>query len=120
MTMTASASPASAHAGTSIVELSAETFDAQVLQAHVPVLVDFTATWCSPCRALTPILQKIAHEGGGAVMVGSVDGDDAPGICARYGVKSFPTIVAFVNGREVARHVGLTSKERLLGLLRAG
>ena len=81
-----------------------------------PVLVDFTATWCMPCKALAPVLEKLAAETRGTLDVVAVDGDDAPAISNRYKVRAFPTVVAFVGGREVGRVVGLTSKEKLLAL----
>lgn len=81
------------------------------------MLVDFTATWCTPCRALAPVLTKIAGEQAGRLKVVAVYGDESPGLAARYGVKGFPTLIAFAGGREVARHVGLTTAERLMKLL---
>ncbi len=93
------------------------TFDARVLASEVPVLVDFTATWCAPCRALAPVLEAIARTEEGKVAVVAVDGDASPSLSNRYRVKSFPTVIAFARGKEVARVVGLTSRERLLGLL---
>lgn len=102
-----------------IHEITDQNFEAEVLASTVPVLVDFTATWCSPCRALAPILHKLAAEGAGRLKVGSIDGDENPAICARFGIKGFPTVIAFAGGREVARHVGLTSKEKLLKMVEA-
>lgn len=95
-------------------EVTEENFAAEVLGSSVPVLLDFTATWCAPCRALTPILEGIARERAGALVVASVDGDASPGIAARYGVKSFPTLLVFAKGQVVAKHVGLTTRARIL------
>jgi thioredoxin 1 len=92
-------------------------FDEQVLASPVPVLVDFTAAWCSPCRALEPIVDRIAREQQGAVRVARIDVDEAPATAARFGIRGMPTVVAFVGGRERARHVGLTRAEVLLRLL---
>lgn len=92
-------------------------FDARVLASDVPVLVDFTAAWCVPCKALAPVLATLARENAGKVAVVAVDADAAPTLANRFRVKSFPTVVAFSGGKEVARVVGLTSKERLLELL---
>jgi thioredoxin 1 len=93
------------------------TFDQEVLGAAVPVLVDFTARWCPPCRALLPIVHAVATENAGRLEVRTVDGDEQTALAARWRVKAFPTIIAFAGGREVARHVGLTTKEKLLALV---
>src|SRR5690349_17729899 len=100
-----------------IPTITERTFEAEVLRASVPVLLDFTATWCSPCRALTPILHKIAAEGAGRIKVVAVDGDDNPELATRLGVRGFPTIIAFVDGKEVARQVGLASKEKIAKMI---
>jgi thioredoxin 1 len=100
-----------------VLEVTQQTFEAEVLASKVPVLVDFTATWCAPCRALKPILAKLAKEGEGRFKVLTLDGDENPDLAARYRVKGFPTVVAFADGRETGRHIGLTSKDRLLALL---
>src|SRR5215471_17553258 len=101
-----------------VPEINAQTFETEVLAATVPVLVDFTATWCSPCRALKPILEKLAKEGEGRFKVLAVDGDESPDLAARFGVKGFPTVIAFAGGKETGRQIGLTSKDRLLALLK--
>ena len=89
------------------------TFDAEVLAAPRPVLVEFGATWCASCKALAPIVHKIAEERTGRVDVGVVDLDEAPSVAARLGIRGVPTLVVFAGGKEVARHVGLTSHARL-------
>lgn len=98
-------------------EINELDFDAEVLEAGVPVLVDFTAQWCPPCRALAPILHRLAEEGAGRLKVVAVDGDRSPALARRFGIRGLPTVVAFAGGREVARHVGLTTKEKLLKLV---
>ena len=92
-------------------------FDAEVLASQVPILVDFTATWCPPCRALAPILHAVAAEHEGRLAVGTIDGDACPSLAARFRIKAFPTVIAFAGGKEVARHVGLTTKAKLLKLV---
>ncbi|WP_437940520.1 thioredoxin family protein [Sorangium sp. So ce341] len=98
-------------------EINELDFDAEVLEAGVPVLVEFTAEWCPPCRALAPILQKVAEEGAGRLKVVAVNGDRSPAVARRFGIRGLPTVVAFAGGKEVARHVGLTTKEKLLKLV---
>jgi thioredoxin 1 len=94
-----------------------QTFEAEVLSAPEPVLVDFTATWCSPCRALLPILHKLSVEGAGRLKVVKVDSDASPGLATRFGVRALPTVIAFAGGKEVARHAGLTTREKLLKMI---
>jgi len=89
------------------------TFDAKVLASPRPVLVEFGATWCGPCKALAPIVHKLAEERAGEIEVGSVDVDDAPSVATRFGIRGVPTLVVFSGGREVARQVGLTSHAKL-------
>lgn len=92
-------------------------FEADVLKSDVPVLVDFTATWCGPCKALAPIVDKIADDFSGKVRVGKCDIDDSPSTAAKYGVRSVPTVMVFKNGEKIAQHVGLTNRDKLVQLL---
>ena len=94
-----------------------ETFSAEVLAADLPVLVEFGAVWCAPCRALEPILTGLAQEGVGRWKVVAVDMDTSPGIAAKHSVRGAPTVIVFSKGIEVGRHLGLTRRETLLGLL---
>jgi thioredoxin 1 len=96
-----------------------ENFDDEVLRSPVPVLVDFATPWCAPCRALAPVLERLAAEGAGRVKVGSVSADEHPALAARYVVKGYPTIVAFFGGEERARRLGATTKEKLLEMVEA-
>lgn len=94
-----------------------DTFDALVLQHDKPVLVDFTASWCRPCQALTPTLEKLAASSAGDFRVVKLDVDESKATAARYGVRSMPTLVVFRGGEQCARHVGLTDYATLSRLV---
>ena len=91
-------------------ELTALNFKEEVLEAEKPVLVDFWATWCGPCRRQAPIVEELAGEG---FAVGKVDVDAQPALAQQYRIMSIPTLLVFKGGQEVKRFVGLTSKEVL-------
>ncbi|HSQ63198.1 MAG TPA: thioredoxin [Polyangiaceae bacterium] len=88
-------------------------FDAEVLKADKTVLVDFTASWCGPCKALAPVIEKVADEAAGKYKVVKVDVDEAPKLASRYGIRGVPTVMAFRGGEQVAQQVGLTNLETL-------
>lgn len=93
-------------------------FDDEVLKSSAPVLVDFTATWCGPCRQLSPIVEQVADELAGSVTVGKVDVDDSPVTAGKFGVRSVPTVMVFKGGERAAQHIGLTTKHKLLELVK--
>ncbi len=104
-------------ASAKVIEVDDGSFEAEVLAADVPVLVDFGARWCPPCRALEPIVKRLASESAGRVKVVTVDTDASPLTARRYGVKAVPTVMVFRNGEKTALHLGATTREKLLELL---
>ena len=88
-------------------------FDAEVKESAQPVLVDFGAEWCGPCRALAPIVQELASEFDGQLKVGTVDIDHSRGVAAQFGIMSVPTIIFFKGGEVVDKVVGLRPKAEL-------
>ena len=94
--------------------LTESTFDGTVLQARLPVLVDFWARWCPPCRWLDPVVEEIAAEQAGRLLVARVDADENPELVRRYGTLSLPSLLVFVDGVERTRLVGARPKGRLL------
>jgi thioredoxin 1 len=85
-------------AGKSTLTFTAENFDQEVLASKVPVLVDFWAEWCGPCRALGPTIDALANAYGERVKVGKLNVDEHPAIAAKYGVRSIPTVIVFAHG----------------------
>lgn len=99
------------------MKITNETFDEQVMKSELPVLVDFWATWCGPCKMLAPVIDEISAEQQGKVNVGKIDIDENPDLAARFGVMNIPTVILFKDGKEVSRSVGLVPKDRLLAML---
>ncbi len=92
-------------------------FDDEVLKSNDPVLVDFTATWCGPCKQLAPIVDQLATELAGKVKVGKLDIDDSPIVASKLGIRGVPTLMVFKNGERAAQHVGVTTKAKILALI---
>jgi thioredoxin 1 len=100
-----------------IVRVDEETFADEVLAAEVPVLVEFGAKWCGPCRALEPVLHRLADEAEGRWKIATIDIDESPALAAKYSVRGAPTMMVFTAGVERARHLGLTRHETLTALI---
>jgi len=96
------------------VAVTEQNFEDEVLKAQVPVLVDFWAAWCGPCRAVAPIVEELAYEQAGKLKVVKVDVDDSPDVSGRYGVLSIPTLMLFKGGQMVERLVGAYPKAAIL------
>ena len=99
------------------ITITSQNFEAEVLQSPVPVLLDFWATWCPPCRALSPIVAEIASEYAGRIKVGKVNIDEEPTLGAQFRISSIPTLMVFKDGKITGQSVGLVNKERVLALL---
>ena len=100
-----------------LIEITDTNFEKEVLQSELPVLVDFSATWCGPCKVLTPIVEKMATEYAGTYKIGKLDVDDSPATAQKFGIRGVPTVMVFKAGKMVGQHVGLANKELLLKLL---
>jgi thioredoxin 1 len=96
-----------------VAEFDDNNFASEVLEANGPVLVDFWAPWCGPCRLIAPVVEQLAGENAGAIKVGKLNVDDAPNAAQNYGVSSIPTLMLFKNGEVVDRFVGVQPKSRL-------
>jgi thioredoxin 1 len=94
-------------------KLSDRTFESEVLKAEIPVLVDFTAVWCGPCKMLDPIIQQLALDWQGKAKIMKLDVDDNPHLAMDYQVMGVPTLMLFKNGKPVERVTGYQSKDRL-------
>jgi thioredoxin 1 len=106
-------------ASANVIELTDANFDAEVNGSSTPVLVDFWAPWCGPCRMIAPLIDEIADEKVGAVKVGKVNVDDNPQTAAKFRIQAIPTILIFKNGEKKEQITGLTSKGDLLSKIEA-
>lgn len=100
-----------------ITEVKTATFDAEVLQSEIPVLVDFWAPWCGPCKALNPIIHKVADEVEGKAKIVKVNIDESPEIAGKYSIMSIPTLLIFNKGQVSDQLIGLVQKDKIMDKL---
>lgn len=100
------------------MEFTSANFTEEVLNSPVPVMVDFWATWCMPCKMLAPTLEELAEEANGAYKIGKVNVDAEPALAAQFGIMNIPTVLVFKNGQVVEKSVGLVQKSQLADLLK--
>ena len=101
-----------------LIHTSDATFESEVLQSEVPVLVDFYADWCGPCRLIAPILEEIAEEANGEFQVTKLDVDSAKETAIAYDIQSIPTLILFKDGEPVERWTGVAPKAQILSSVR--
>ena len=99
---------------TNIGAIDDETFQTTVLESDTPVLLDFWAEWCTPCKLVSPVVEEIGNEQGNALKVATINVDENPAVTRQYGVLSIPSLILFKGGQEVARVVGAKPKEAIL------
>ena len=100
-------------AGKNIVEISDSTFDQEVLQSEVPVLVDFWAPWCGPCRAIAPVIEELSGDYAGKLKVAKCNVDDNPKTPGKYGIRAIPTLILFKNGNVSEQITGAVAKSQI-------
>ncbi len=100
-----------------IVHATTETFDTEIQNAQTPVIVDFWATWCGPCKMLAPVLDEIDAEHADNIKICKVNVDEQPALAAKFGIMSIPTLIFFRNGEEIGKLVGVHSKENILAIV---
>ena len=100
-----------------VMEFNTDNFETEVVQSDVPVLVDFWAPWCGPCKMIGPIIEELAGEFNGKVKIGKVNVDNNQQLAANFGIKGIPTVMLFKGGESINSFVGLRSKEDLAAAL---
>ena len=99
------------------IEINEGNFEDEVVKSELPVMVDFWATWCGPCKMLAPVVAEIAAEREGSLKVGKVNVDENPELAARFGIMSIPAVLLFKDGKVAAQTVGYMSKDELVAKL---
>ena len=100
------------------MQLNEKNFSEEVLKSDVPVLVDFWAEWCMPCKMLAPVIEELSSEANGTYKVAKVNVDEAPSLAAQYEVMSIPTVLVFRNGQITNKSIGVVPKSSLLELIK--
>ena len=103
-----------------LMDITESNFEAEVLKSDLPFLLDLSADWCGPCKAIEPVVHQLAAEYEGKVRFGRVDIDNNPGIPTRYQVRSVPTLLMFQSGDVVGQLIGAHAKERIVDLIKKG
>jgi len=101
------------------LEVNDSNFDELVIKSDKPVVVDFWAEWCGPCRMITPIIEELSHEYSGKALVVKCDVDSSPGVSAKYGIRNIPTILFFKDGKIADKQVGAVPKSTFVAKLNA-
>ncbi|RPJ11986.1 MAG: thioredoxin [Deltaproteobacteria bacterium] len=100
-----------------LLHVSDKTFASEVLQSELPVLVDFWATWCGPCKSISPLIDELSNEYAGRVKIAKLNVDENPGTPSQYGVRGIPTLIVFKGGKILEQIVGAVPKTRLTAML---
>ena len=100
------------------VVITKDNFEAEVLRSDIPVIVDFWATWCGPCRMIAPTLAEIAEENVGKIKVGKVNVDEQMDLAVQFGITAIPTLIVFKDGQKVNQAMGVMPKEQILDLVK--
>ncbi len=103
----------------SAITITQNNFKKEVLESSQPVLIDFWASWCGPCRMIAPIVEQIADEQAGALKVGKINVDEEPQLAAQFGVMSIPTLVLFKDGQLVGKSIGVKPKQAIMSMIGA-
>ena len=101
-----------------LIEVSDSNFNQEVIEEALPTLVDFWATWCAPCHAISPILEELSNQYNAKIKIAKVNVEESPKTCARYQVRSIPTLILFKDGKIVGQEIGAVPKGRLEGLIK--
>lgn len=100
-----------------VITVNNENFEKEILQSRMPVLLDFWASWCGPCKMMSPVVDDIAESMNTSIKVGKINIDECPELAAKYGVMSIPTFVVLKDGKETGRTVGVQSREEIVKLI---